>query len=189
MKIVMYSCMSDGYDHVKNDGRIYLPPDRSQISPRMSIKPIKVIPYMYDIPKHDWSIWIDSNIHIGNKTPEDILKMFNYAECGVYIHPKRKTINEEIKACIDQKLDNPNNCKYHINKPGLLAACGIVIRKNTTRVQELCNLWWQEILNGSSRDQLSFPYTLGTIAEYRKADIYKEFHVDRKHLKLRQSTK
>ena len=30
--------------------------------------------------------------------------------------------------------------------------------------------WWAEICRGSVRDQLSLPYTLGTIAKYAKVD-------------------
>ena len=39
--------------------------------------------------------------------------------------------------------------------------------KNCQEVNDLNERWWQEIIKGSSRDQLSLPYTLGKIATYK----------------------
>ena len=58
----------------------------------------------------------------------------------------------------------------------MLAACGIVVRKNTETVNRLNEKWWAEICRGSSRDQLSFPYTLGTISKYIKTEWRKPFN-------------
>jgi hypothetical protein len=41
-----------------------------------------------------------------------------------------------------------------------LAECTVLLRRNTKRLQEFNALWWNEILGGSIRDQISFPYAV-----------------------------
>jgi hypothetical protein len=159
--IVKYSSVSGEYDDKIDDGRLYIDPSDKFIMHRLNAKIPKILPHKI-LPSHEYSIWVDSNIHL-KVEPQKLIEIFDYPLCGVFLHPYRKTINEEIEAC--KNLDSEKNLIFHKDKPGLLGACGIIIRKNVEEVNVLNEKWMTEILLGSSRDQLSFPYTLGEISK------------------------
>jgi hypothetical protein len=83
-------------------------------------------------------------------------------------HPERTCLYAEGQACIDYKKDSestifPQLEKY--KKDGYpedngLSANGIIVRVNNHEVRDFCNKWWEEVSNGSCRDQLSFNYAL-----------------------------
>ena len=170
--IITYSCNTNNYDNYINDGRIYINTIDKFRSNRMNAKIVKILPHLY-LQAHNYSIWIDSNIEL-LVNPKNLIDLMEDRKCLVFKHPYRNTINEEIIAC--KNLDNFENLNYHKNKKVILAACGVIIRKNTETVNKLNEYWWAEICRGSSRDQLSFPYTLGTISNYLKTEIQFPFN-------------
>jgi len=172
MKIIRYSCLVGNYDNPIKDGRVYINTIDKFKANRMNAKLPKVLPHLY-LPEHDYSIWIDANLEL-LVTNEEFIEMMGDHECMVFKHPYRNTINEEINECV--KLDSKENVQKHRNKPGLLAACGIIARKNTETIKNLNCQWWSEICYGSTRDQLSFPYTLGTVAKYIETEWTKPFN-------------
>jgi hypothetical protein len=159
-RLIVYSCVSGGYDQQKED-RWYCEPAKRLVSHRMKAKQPKILPHKY-FPDHEFTIWADSNLEL-KMSGEEILDFFGHPDVGVFEHPLRKTINEEIKATWG--MDAPENLEYHRDGEGRLGSCNLIIRRNTPEVNQLCEAWWAEICVGSSRDQLSFPYTLGTIAK------------------------
>jgi len=163
MDIIVYTCMSGDYDDISN--YLNIDPCDKFVTHRMKAKLPKILPHKV-LPEHDYSIWVDSNVTL-KKTPEQLLEYFEYPDVGVFRHPVRKTINDEIDICNKWQLDNEKNLLYHMDKEGKLAWCGIIIRKNTHFVHAACEGWWAEICAGSSRDQISFPYTLGKLATYK----------------------
>lgn len=162
MKIICYSSNVGNYDNPIQDGRVYVKGSNKFNSDRMNAKAPKVLSHLY-LPNHDYSIWIDANIEL-LVNPKELIELMGIYECMVFSHPERTTINEEIEAT--KHLDSLENRMYHKNKLGKLAACGIIVRKNTELVNTLNEKWWSEICRGSSRDQLSFPYTLGVVSKY-----------------------
>lgn len=55
----------------------------------------------------------------------------------------------------------------HRDLPGKVTYCTIILRRNTAEVAAANNAWWAELTAKSSRDQFSFPYTMGPLATYR----------------------
>ena len=39
-----------------------------------------------------------------------------------------------------------------------LSECTVILRRHTNQIKEFNEAWWEEIKNGSRRDQLSFDY-------------------------------
>lgn len=161
-KVIIYSSHSGNRDNPVQDGRLYVDGCDKFNTNRMIAKAPKILPHLY-LPEHDISIWVDANLELTCKV-EDMVKELDDFDCLIFHHPDRKTINEEIIAC--KTLDSDKNLQYHKDKPGDLAWCGIIVRRNSDRVNEYNEYWWSQICRGSSRDQLSFPYTLGKIAKY-----------------------
>lgn len=177
-KIIVYSCNVGNYDNSVKDGRLYINGSNKFNSDRMNAKVPKILPHLYLSP-HNYSIWIDANIEL-LISPKDLIDMMEDKSCMVFKHPYRDTINEEIEECRKANID-VDNLHCHKNKDGLLAACGIIVRKNTFEARALSEKWWAEICRGSIRDQLSFPYTLGIISKYLKTDW--EFPFNSKYTK------
>ncbi len=155
--------MSGGYDTKIKDGRIHVPASDKFVSHRMNAKIAKIMPHKF-LPDHEWSIWTDANMKL-KLSEEEYLKYFDYPDIGVFFHPWRSSIYKEIRAC--RKLDSAHNLAYHQGREGELAMCGLIIRRNTKKVHKACEAWWAEICRGSSRDQISFPYTMGIHATYK----------------------
>ena len=159
--IIVYSCHVGKRDTPVEDGRFYVKGSDKFNSDRMNAKAPKILPHLY-LPKHDYSIWVDANLEL-KVTKEELIEELGDYHCMVLKHRDRIHINDEITEC--KGLDSIENLEYHRNKSGVLGLCGLIIRKNS----ELCNQynerWWAEICRGRSRDQLSFPYTLGKISK------------------------
>ena len=164
-KNILYSCVSGGYDDKQPD-RIYIDPSDIFKTHRMNAKVCKTLSHKF-FPDADYTIWADSNLMF-KINPESLVEYFNYPLVGVFAHNERETINQEIEACKKLKLDDTAKLDYHKNKSGRLCCCFLIIRKNCQEVNILNEEWWSELCCGSSRDQLSFPYTLGKIATIKE---------------------
>lgn len=132
-------------------------------SPVRTARQIKVMAHHY-LRDYDMSVWHDANIvQIADIEP---LINFDTVDLITLAHPHRDCIYTEAEACIRLRKDSSFIIKNHINKykkdnypvgNGLIAA-GVVTRKHTLNINMFNTLWWNELLNGSHRDQLSFNY-------------------------------
>lgn len=165
--------MSGGYDEIQEDGRLYVPACDRYKHNRLNAKIPKILSHKYT--NTEWSVWVDSNItmkclyiELINIFLEDDANL----QVGIFKHPDRNNIEEEIAICSRLSLDDKSRLDYHKGKGSgeRLAYCGIIIRRNTDLVAQYNERWWAEISRGSSRDQCSFPYTLGKIATYKKLE-------------------
>ena len=152
--LTVYSCNTKNYDLNLRRKIICVNSFQKFNSPVLNSRATKILSHKI-FPNSKWTIWCDSNIWL-RVSPEALLEYFDYPEVGVFAHPKRTTIKEEIDACELKNLDSERNLHYHENRDGILACTPILIRKNTARVAALNNEWMIELLTGSHRDQLSF---------------------------------
>lgn len=128
---------------------------------------IKVLPHKY-LAEYDVSLWIDSNISIvGNL--KDFFAKYDLSKKFLYTnkHPGRDCIYREQLAVIRIRKDTFENTNPQIDRyrdEGFpehygLAETNIMLRAHKDqRCVRLMNLWGEEILKGSHRDQLSFDY-------------------------------
>lgn len=130
---------------------------------------IKILPHRY-LSEYDISIWVDGNVLI-----RDDLNTFINKECNtennIFIpqHPIRQCIYDEAKECIRLKKDTKENIEHQVKrykleglplKEGMVQSNIIVRRHNSENCIRLMEQWWNELYNGSHRDQLSFNYVL-----------------------------
>lgn len=118
-------------------------------------------------PKYEYSIYCDASFEIHLDSWEEILDSIEgNKEFALTIHPDRNCLYDEGEVCIDLQRDDKNVIEKQLERyrnEGMpvnygLWASGIILRKNTPKVIELCHQWWEEIQNGSIRDQISLPY-------------------------------
>lgn len=125
-------------------------------------KDIKINPEKY-LAEYDYSIYIDGSINqIG-----DINKVFTFEEpYKMCEHPRRICAYKEGEICLSQrKGDTDKTIKQLIKYTedgfpenyGLFMG-GVIARVHNDYSNALNKAWWNEIKNGSMRDQISLPY-------------------------------
>lgn len=129
---------------------------------------VKILPHLF-LPEYDISIWVDGNIEILNSPQKFIQKYINQQDIfAVSMHPDRTCIYQERDACIRFKKDDEKllikQAEIYKNEGypenwGMIQS-NIIYRKNVKDVQILCNMWWEQVLKYSKRDQMSFNYVL-----------------------------
>lgn len=108
------------------------------------------------------SIWIDASFLI-NVNLNEWWKRFHKPFTCIG-HPVRNCFYKEADICIIRKADSEYLLKKQKNvyrsigvpEQGGLIASGILLRFMNQEVISFCDLWYQQILNFSARDQLGF---------------------------------
>lgn len=136
----------------------------------MKAKDIKINPEKY-LPNYDSSIYVDGSFQqIGDVNNFLNQTKRSYKMCN---HPNRVCIYEEAKVCINQRVDSPERIKAQIDRYktdgfpanyGLIMG-GIIARVHNKKSKRINYAWWNEIVNGSRRDQLSMNYVLWKLNE------------------------
>jgi hypothetical protein len=129
---------------------------------------LKILPHLF-LPEYETSIWIDGTVEIIN-SPQQFMQKFLTPQdiFAVSAHPDRICVYQERDACIKFKKDDEKilikqteiykNEGYPENWG--MVQTGIIYRKNVKEVRFLCNMWWEQVLKYSKRDQISFNYVL-----------------------------
>lgn len=195
MKICCYTCITGGYDSLKmilgqkpetmqqvdficftdNDQLKQLdwqirpiPRELGGLSNVKKQRVLKICPHRW-LKEYDISIWIDGSFQIIGDVL-DFIRQYDLEKSPLYtrIHPQRRCIYDEAKACIALKKDSKDVIEAQLKrykaegypKNAGMAETGIILRKhNEMKCQLLGNLWASELLRGSCRDQLSFNYS------------------------------
>ena len=183
-RIVVYTALTGDYDNVqellyKEDGVDYLlftnNPSihsntwqviqvQSGLDEVLLSREIKMMPHKYLGKEYETSIYIDANAIIYGEITELTRYLANGKSLAVTKHSIRKSVKEEIDACVrlrgtDQEAANKQYEKYlneGFNDDNPLLECGILVRAhNDQTLQALMCEWFDEFKNGVRRDQLS----------------------------------
>lgn len=111
------------------------------------------------------SIWVDASFII-NTNLDDWWEQHFKEPITVIRHPVRHCIYTEAGACIKRHKDAPQLIRRQISdyrkigvpiKNGLIAS-GVIMRKMSQPVIDLCELWYDQVKKYSSRDQIAFGF-------------------------------
>jgi hypothetical protein len=190
-----YICFSDN-EFSNNTWRIIkVKNDLNLDNSRFSKHP-KILPHLY-LKDYDISIWIDGNIEVQGNIHE-LLNSLNDTCFHICRHPSRNCLYKEATIVIAYRVASPQLVADQIAKyknqrfpenNGLIAG-GVIIRNHNDLVcKSIDEQWWQEILNFSKRDQLSFNYVAWKNPsfkfEYIKED-FRSFIMNGKYFKYLQ---
>jgi hypothetical protein len=112
------------------------------------------------------SIWIDGNIEI----LRPLLPLFDEFTDGIglFAHPRRDCPYDEAQICvrlrkdsreaIDRSIEQLRTAGHPI-KAGLYCG-GFLLRRHTRSVARFNATWWEAIVAGSRRDQITLPWAL-----------------------------
>ena len=119
------------------------------------------------LPEYDYSIWIDGKVIITGNIIDVIQKYHLSSPMLCMPHYERNCIYDEADKCISAGKGNPDFIKQQIQKyhnegypshNGLIDSCVLFRVHHDPLLNTMLNIWWDEVLNESTRDQLSFPY-------------------------------
>jgi hypothetical protein len=162
---VAYRCFGDR----RQSTRLwqFVPQKRRQITAVLDARQCKILAHNF-ITDCQYSIWLDSNNRLWDDPIKICDKWLAQANMAVFRHPHRDCIYDEIEACVRYKKDDPQLMREHVARykaegypehNGLMAT-GFIARRHCKEVSEFNNFWWGEVISGSHRDQLSFPYAV-----------------------------
>jgi hypothetical protein len=192
--LVVYTAISGGYDRLREppgaataDAEFVAfleAPSRSRTwrwrpihsgfqDPVRNAKIHKILPHVF-FPDAAYSLWMDGSVsprfaHSARRLIDLYLADHDIA---VFRHGRRTCVYQEASHCLQPPLDEPDRiweqvCRY--TREGYpanagLAECPVVLRRHTAAVRAFSEAWWNEIVRGSRRDQLSFPYVARKLA-------------------------
>jgi hypothetical protein len=139
-------------------------------------------------PFEDITMWVDASIQLLSLDTDSLVKTYlKNSDIAALKHPVHKGVYRELKAVLSLgKEPEPEKAKNQVSRyarEGLPGAhptahygafaggpghprpighyqTGILLRRRTAQIKALERVWWEEIVNGSERCQLSFPYAL-----------------------------
>lgn len=152
---------------IDTQGYIHIP-TRSN-NPKFDSRQYKILGCHY-FPDAEWVAYFDSQLHPIKPVHEWInwMKSHGDADMYVYFHHHCHSIYEEAEAVIkvgkaSAHVVNAQMDRYRsqgVPESGGMYLGGIHLRRNTPAMLEFEQLWWNEVKNGSHRDQLSLPVAI-----------------------------
>lgn len=181
-----YFVFTDNYEYTSEKATvIYLEP--SGYINKVLSRRLKATPHLL-FPDHEITVWVDGCFS-QVKTIKPLLDMLN-GDIVTMQHSDRNCAYSEADAVrlmdmSSPKIVNAQMLKYiHEGFPKNygLSATGIMIRKNIESVNEMNELWCQEITEKCHRDQLSFEYACWvydlSVNRFNYNDIEKYFYTN-----------
>lgn len=125
----------------------------------------KLLPHQF-LSDHKISLWVDANLTPATK-PQDLVSTYLHQHDVVsFHHPARHCIYHEGAVCEEIQTDPSGTIPRQLDRYQTegyptdhgLAATGVLLRRNSDRMQRFCEMWWNEVSNYSVRDQISFNF-------------------------------
>ena len=129
---------------------------------------VKMHPHVL-LNDYDLCIWVDANIMILDDISSLLAGFLASGKgIGAIRHPSRSSVYEEILACIDLNKDDPELMRAQIERyralnfehDDLVEANFLFYDLHNLKLRHFLQFWWNELEQGSRRDQLSFNYAL-----------------------------
>ena len=163
-----YVCFTDDESMKSNIWDIRpLPKETEGLSQVKKQRYVKINPHLL-LNEYDISIWVDGNVTIKSDLNKFVSE--NVVDnCSVYVpkHPQRNCIYAEEKVVLKMGKDKIDRTRPQIDRYrkegfpenyGLLQSNILLRKHNEQDCIKLMEEWFNELKNGSHRDQLSFNY-------------------------------
>lgn len=202
LKKAIYTCISGNYDTLREpthitDGWDYIcftdqqikssvwqikqiPEELNYLSQIKRQRIIKILSERY-LPEYDIVIWADANCIIKGNLDEFLLFSVKENNIAFKQHPSRNCIYDEFNACINYKKETTQNCnklKERYLSEGFpkqfgLFETNVYIKKNKDeQVSKLMQMWADELIANSHRDQISLNYCIWKLNMKESIDVF-----------------
>ncbi len=189
MKVVVYTCVTKGYDTLSvpitltagvdylcfNDGSISVPAPWIDIrisddyAGKDANRYIKILPQLNSrLAQYDLTIYVDGAVEIVG----DLTSLINRVEMDsgqifMYEHPVRNCAYVEARACVatlKASVSMVSLTLARFRKEGVPEKFGlfeacIIIRKPSSDLARLSMVWWEAYMSGIKRDQIALTYS------------------------------
>lgn len=164
--MTVYTYISNGYDSVKINGKIFGTELQIFRDPVRDSRMHKILSHLFI--EDEWSLWVDGSVEL-KLTPEEILNKYkDRGDLIVSRHHSRNCIYKEASVILQNGMDRPEIVRDQIDqyqKEGYpdengLYETGCLLRRNTREVNRFNEFWWAQLCRYSRRDQLSFAYSV-----------------------------
>jgi hypothetical protein len=128
---------------------------------------VKILSHIY-LPNYDITVWVDGKYRILLSNKEFVRNNLDKNDLFLMKHSNRNCIYKEAEVCIsinkgkkDEILKQIDRYKK-LNVPenmGLYDS-SIIIRRYSEQINEMNKMWWDELSDGCTRDQISLPYVM-----------------------------
>lgn len=120
----------------------------------------------YRLLDSEYSIWIDATYTPRADMLALIYRHLTTADVATFPHFCRDKVIDEAAEIIKCRIDDPRLVKDQMRRlhdDGFpdnvgLSDTSVLLRRHTSDVHRMCNIWWETLDRGSRRDQLSFDY-------------------------------
>jgi hypothetical protein len=156
----------------------------SQGDPNRAAKIYKVLSHRY-FPDAEYSLWIDGSVSIAYtfETARLFALYLQRTDLCMFRHTQRRCLYAEAEVCRARQLDAPAVIDAQVERyrrDGYPADAGlgeatVLLRRHSPAVRAFNEMWWDEISNGSKRDQISLGYVawkLGLDIGYFPIDLF-----------------
>ena len=169
--ITVYTSAAGTRDSVRSD-IVCFPPHSDYTRPVMQAKVYKQLAHHF--VQAEVSVWLDANIFLLIDPQKLVDEMLGDADIGVFCHPDRDCIYDELQAIRFFKRDAPRTqeqVSHYLQlgwpKHAGLYNTGVLLRRNNIKTQAFNCAWWAEMCRFSTRDQLSFPIILARFPQIK----------------------
>lgn len=125
----------------------------------------KILCHEY-LPEYDYSIWIDGQMNVIGNMLE--LEKYHIASSLLCVpHYERDCAYEEAETCLAlgrgksseiEKQVQRYRAEHYPEHNGMITS-GVLFRSHhDAQLRQMCETWWKEVKNESTRDQISFGY-------------------------------
>lgn len=122
---------------------------------------IKIL--FHEYVQHEYSFWLDGAFHIQCDL-NDFWNRYWQNPFSVPAHPLRNDIFREIESCLANNRGNKEELirqqqdyeKLNLKRFNGIITSGVMMRRKTDQVIDLCEQWWDELSKYSTRDQVAF---------------------------------
>lgn len=187
-KGVVYSAVTGGYDRINEPQyvnpeldyilftddpnirsgvwEIRAIPDADQLDNTRLARKIKILGHRY-LEEYDYSIWVDGKLAITGDLHEYVEENRGEQPMLCFNHYIHDCIYQEGELCAELGKDDPLLISAQVERykregypehNGLVESAVMVRELKNSRIIQLMETWWQEIVHASKRDQLSFNY-------------------------------
>lgn len=159
-------------------------------NPRKEARKIKMMQHPI-LKKYDETIWVDGK-YAQTGDLNEFVSQFNRS-FAIMKHPFKECLYKEYEACRTYHLDDLDTMYNQIHRykrqgypqDNGLVNSAIIYRAKTKKVDRINKAWWNEIKNGSIRDQLSFNYVIWRmkeIVDIFEPDYSAQFFKEHQHI-------
>ena len=130
---------------------------------RRAARRLKLLPHHF-LHEFDWWVWHDASLQLTTSAAALACQCLESGrELATFRHPERDCVYREAEAVNWYHLDDPRVVESQVNRYrqigfpsrfGLLETA-LLVRRNVPAVRELNEAWFEELSQGSERDQLS----------------------------------